>query len=153
MSDPTAPRRRDKRSFMRELFAGRLPTDLVLPYPRLDADETENLDLLLDSFRKFADQKIDAAKFSRCLLGHGCGRVVASDVDRNESSAAAGIVDFLGNSLPLSFVDLGNDDMGPVLGQGFCVGFTDSLPRSGNDRHLIVELHVCSFGVASFAKS
>ena len=47
--------------FARGLFAGHLEDGMIFPFPRADAGERESLELLLDSFRKFADQKIDGA--------------------------------------------------------------------------------------------
>ncbi len=50
-----------KKSFCKGLFRGHLEEDLLFPYPGWDPEEKENLDLLLDAFRKFADRQIDGA--------------------------------------------------------------------------------------------
>jgi len=47
---------------VRGLFAGTFDEDLVHPFPKMSAEEKENVDLLLDSFRKFAEKEIDARK-------------------------------------------------------------------------------------------
>ncbi len=49
-------------SFSKGLFSGLLLDDLIFPYPELDKDEKENLKLVMDTFYKFAEAKIDAAK-------------------------------------------------------------------------------------------
>jgi len=51
------------RSFSKSLFAGNIEQDLVFPYPVIDKEEEENLKLILDSFRQFAKDNIDSAKF------------------------------------------------------------------------------------------
>ena len=45
-------------SFMRSIFEGTIEDELVFPYPKLDPAERENLDMLLDSVRKFASRSI-----------------------------------------------------------------------------------------------
>src|SRR5262245_5842311 len=50
------------RSFMRSLFEGTLEEEMIFPYPVLPASERENLDMLLDSVRRFAERSIDARK-------------------------------------------------------------------------------------------
>jgi acyl-CoA dehydrogenase family protein 9 len=47
---------------VRGLFAGSVDEDLVYPYPSLPAEDQENLDLLIESFRKFAAKEIDARR-------------------------------------------------------------------------------------------
>ncbi|HET9480249.1 MAG TPA: acyl-CoA dehydrogenase family protein [Candidatus Polarisedimenticolia bacterium] len=49
-------------SFMRSLFEGSIEDELVFPYPAMDPGERENLDMLLDSVRRFAAQSIDARR-------------------------------------------------------------------------------------------
>ena len=49
-------------SFIKGLFAGEIREDLVFPFPQLSAEETESLAMVLDSFRSFAADHIDAAK-------------------------------------------------------------------------------------------
>lgn len=47
---------------VRGLFAGSFSEDLLAPFPKMAEDERENVDLLLDSFRKFAEKEIDARR-------------------------------------------------------------------------------------------
>lgn len=47
---------------MRSLFEGRIEEELVFPYPALSAEEKENVEMLLDSVRKFAEKRIDARR-------------------------------------------------------------------------------------------
>ena len=49
-------------SFIKGLFLGELREDLLFPYPELSADERESLRAVLDAFRSFAAESIDAAK-------------------------------------------------------------------------------------------
>jgi acyl-CoA dehydrogenase family protein 9 len=49
-------------SFARATFSGTLPQDLVFPYPSLNADQAEVVDMLRDSIRKYAAQHIDDAR-------------------------------------------------------------------------------------------
>ena len=50
-------------SFSKALFAGNIAQDLVFPYPVMDKEEEENLKLVIESFRQFAKDKVDSAKF------------------------------------------------------------------------------------------
>jgi acyl-CoA dehydrogenase family protein 9 len=47
-------------SFAKALFAGRLPAVMVMPYPRLDADEQRHVDNLIGDAREFLDSNYDA---------------------------------------------------------------------------------------------
>ena len=49
-------------SFSKSLFFGHIPETLVIPYPRVSADEKESIRLVLESFHKFAEAEIDAKK-------------------------------------------------------------------------------------------
>jgi acyl-CoA dehydrogenase family protein 9 len=49
-------------SFIKGLFLGQIREDLVFPFPELSADERESLAMVLDSFRSFAADHVDAAK-------------------------------------------------------------------------------------------
>src|SRR5581483_1530053 len=49
-------------SFSKSLYFGHIPEAMVIPYPRLREEERENLELILDSFRKFAAAEIDSKK-------------------------------------------------------------------------------------------
>jgi acyl-CoA dehydrogenase family protein 9 len=48
------------RSFMRSLFEGRIDEEMIHPYPSLPEPDRENLEMLLDSVRRFASSRIDA---------------------------------------------------------------------------------------------
>ncbi|MHB1862924.1 MAG: acyl-CoA dehydrogenase family protein [Gemmatimonadaceae bacterium] len=50
-------------SFTRGIFLGEILEDLVFPFPALSPDEKESLDAILGSFRAFAADHIDSAKF------------------------------------------------------------------------------------------
>jgi acyl-CoA dehydrogenase family member 9 len=52
-------------SFIKGLFLGEIRADLVFPFPALDAAEIESLGLILDSFRSFAAEHVDSARFDR----------------------------------------------------------------------------------------
>lgn len=52
-----------KPSFSKSLFSGYLADEMVFPYPEQDKEEKENLDLILDTFNKFAEDNIDSSKF------------------------------------------------------------------------------------------
>ncbi len=52
-------------SFMKSLFAGSLPAEMVFPYPRLDADARETLSLVLESFRGWARERLDGGAIDR----------------------------------------------------------------------------------------
>jgi acyl-CoA dehydrogenase family protein 9 len=49
-------------SFIKGLFLGELREDLVFPYPELTSDEAESLRAVLDAFRAFASEHVDAAR-------------------------------------------------------------------------------------------
>jgi acyl-CoA dehydrogenase family protein 9 len=50
-------------SFTKAVFLGEILEDLVFPFPALTTEEHESLQLILDSFRAFAAEKVDSAKF------------------------------------------------------------------------------------------
>jgi acyl-CoA dehydrogenase family member 9 len=50
-------------SFIKGICLGELREDLVFPFPELDAAERESLEVILQSFRQFAAEHIDSAKF------------------------------------------------------------------------------------------
>ena len=54
----------DKRlpSFSKALFSGVLLDDLVFPYPKMGAEESEDLKMMMDTFKKFAEDNIDSEK-------------------------------------------------------------------------------------------
>ena len=49
-------------SFTKGLFLGEIREDLVFPYPELSVEESESLRAVIDAFRAFADETIDARK-------------------------------------------------------------------------------------------
>ena len=52
-------------SFMKALFHGVIPEDIIFPYPEMDGNERETVEMILQSIRKFADAHIDAAALDR----------------------------------------------------------------------------------------
>ena len=54
-----------EQSFMKALFHGVIAEELILPFPEMKNDERENVALMLESIRKFAETNIDAAKIDR----------------------------------------------------------------------------------------
>ena len=52
-------------SFAHGLFAGRIDEDLIFPFPSLDSDEAEALDMVLGEFHRFAGDKLDGAAFDQ----------------------------------------------------------------------------------------
>lgn len=55
----------EKRSFMKELFGGRLSLDLVHPHPEQDPDEAARAAPFLESIRRFAEEHVDGDAFDR----------------------------------------------------------------------------------------
>lgn len=56
MSDKTKP------SFSKALFSGVLLDELIFPYPEMKDEEIEDLKMMQDTFKKFAEDKIDSEK-------------------------------------------------------------------------------------------
>ncbi|MCD4692110.1 MAG: acyl-CoA dehydrogenase family protein, partial [Calditrichales bacterium] len=52
-------------SFCKGLFSGIILDDLVFPYPKMDKDEAENVNLIKETFKKFADDNIDSGKIDQ----------------------------------------------------------------------------------------
>src|SRR5690349_300457 len=50
-------------SFTKGVFLGEILEELVFPFPALTTEEQESLQLILDSFRGYAAEKVDSAKF------------------------------------------------------------------------------------------
>jgi acyl-CoA dehydrogenase family protein 9 len=50
-------------SFSKSLFSGVILDELVFPYPKMDKQEAENLDMILATLNKFADDYIDSDSF------------------------------------------------------------------------------------------
>ena len=55
----------DKRSFMKELFGGRLSVDLVHPHPVQDPEEAARAAPFLERIRRFAEEHVDGDAFDR----------------------------------------------------------------------------------------
>lgn len=55
----------EKRSFMKELFGGRLSVDLVHPHPVQDAEEAARAAPFLERIRRFAEEHVDGDAFDR----------------------------------------------------------------------------------------
>lgn len=52
-------------SFMKCLFAGIIDQDTVFPYPKLPAEEKENLNLIIQAWQEFAGDHIDSREIDR----------------------------------------------------------------------------------------
>ena len=55
----------EKRSFMKELFGGRLSLDLVHPHPEQDPEEAARAAPFLESIRRFAEEHVDGDAVDR----------------------------------------------------------------------------------------
>ena len=55
----------DKRSFMKELFGGRLSLDLIHPHPEQDADEAARAAPFLERLEQFVAEHVDGDAFDR----------------------------------------------------------------------------------------
>jgi len=55
----------EQRSFLRSIYLGKVESDIVLPYPEPPDEDRETVDTVLDVFKRFADENIDAEKFDR----------------------------------------------------------------------------------------
>ena len=51
-----------KPSFSKALFSGHIMEELIFPYPKMNEEEAENIKMIIESFNKFASDKIDAAQ-------------------------------------------------------------------------------------------
>ncbi len=54
-----------KNSFMKSLFSGHLEAGMVFPYPGRAAEAKETLDLVLESFRSWATERLDGAEIDQ----------------------------------------------------------------------------------------
>ncbi len=52
-------------SFVKSLFSGYFLDELVFPYPHMDKEEEENLNLIRDTIHKFCESYVDSPKFDR----------------------------------------------------------------------------------------
>jgi|WetSurMetagenome_2_1015567.scaffolds.fasta_scaffold35092_2 acyl-CoA dehydrogenase family member 9 len=58
----TSTPKEEKLGIMPQIFAGGFDHDLIFPYPKMNADEAETVEMLLDSFDEFAKRKINSVK-------------------------------------------------------------------------------------------
>src|SRR5262245_3932569 len=52
----------EEQSFMKALFHGVIAEDIVFPFPEMPPEDREHTSMILDSVRRYFDEKIDAAK-------------------------------------------------------------------------------------------
>ena len=71
MADP------EKLGIMSQVFCGVFDNGLIFPYPQLSSDETETVEMLVDSFKGFARRKIDPVKLD---LDHETPREILDDL-------------------------------------------------------------------------
>ncbi len=57
--------KKDHPSFTKSLFSGFFLDELVFPYPHIDKEEEENLNLIRNTIRKFCETYVDSPKFDR----------------------------------------------------------------------------------------
>ncbi len=51
-----------EQSFMKAFFHGVISEDMIFPYPEMTSEEKENVDMMVDSIRKFCATRVDSAK-------------------------------------------------------------------------------------------
>jgi len=51
-----------ERSFMKSLFHGLIEEDLIFPYPEMEPEEKETVQMIVDNIRKFGEAEVDSAK-------------------------------------------------------------------------------------------
>ena len=54
-----------EQSFMKSVFHGVIAEELVCPYPEVAEEERDNINLMLDSVRRYCEQNVDAAKIDK----------------------------------------------------------------------------------------
>ena len=54
-----------EQSFMKSVFYGVIPEELIFPYPEAGKEERENTSMILDSVRRYFAANVDAAKIDR----------------------------------------------------------------------------------------
>jgi acyl-CoA dehydrogenase family protein 9 len=54
-----------EQSFMKALFHGVIAEDVIFPYPEMTSEEKENVDMMVDSVRKFCQTRVDSAKIDK----------------------------------------------------------------------------------------
>jgi acyl-CoA dehydrogenase family protein 9 len=62
-ADAKASQGIDQNSFMKSLFFGNIREDIVFPYPRVGAETTENISMILDSLQKFARDHVKSQEW------------------------------------------------------------------------------------------
>lgn len=54
-----------KRTLVQSLFNGKIETDMLIPFPKFDKEELEEMSIVLDMVNKFVKEEIDAAKIDK----------------------------------------------------------------------------------------
>ena len=54
-----------EQSFMKSVFYGVIPEELIFPYPEAGKEERENTAMILESVRDFCARSVDSAKIDR----------------------------------------------------------------------------------------
>src|SRR5262245_50216151 len=54
-----------EQSFMKSIFYGVIPEELIFPYPELGAEERDHTALILDSVREFCARQVDSVRIDR----------------------------------------------------------------------------------------
>ncbi len=54
-----------EQSFMKAAFHGVIPEDLVMPYPEMASEERETVSMVLETLRRFGEERIDSARIDR----------------------------------------------------------------------------------------
>jgi len=104
-----------KPSFSKALFSGMLLDDMVFPYPKMDAEERENLKLIQETFKKFAEDNIDPYKIDE--EGHIPDEIVDGLKE----------LGFMGLSVPEEYDGFGLSNTGYVKMLEFIGGFSPSI--------------------------
>src|SRR4051812_33314639 len=52
-----------EKSFMKSLFFGEIREDLVFPYPRMSADDSDTVKMIIGSFEKFAKDHVKSTEW------------------------------------------------------------------------------------------
>ena len=106
---------RAKPSFSKALFSGVLLDELVFPYPKMDEEEKENLKLIQETFKKFADDHIDSYKIDEE------GRIPDEVMDGLKE------LGFMGLSVPEEYGGFGLSNTGYVKMLEFIGGINPSV--------------------------
>jgi len=60
-----AEKEKRQASFMKSLFAGEIDQDTIFPYPQPSAEDAENTEMIVQTWREFAKDNIDPVKIDR----------------------------------------------------------------------------------------